>query len=59
MFIALVITVLLAIIWILLKLLGKAVKLPFKFLKVLFSKPVSTVFWILVIAYIGYYFFLH
>ncbi len=55
MFAVLVIIILLAVIWILLKLLGMAIKLPFKILGVLLSRPFSTIFWIIVILYIVYY----
>ncbi len=55
MFALLIIIILLAIIWILLKILGAAIKLPFKILGVLLSQPFSTIFWIIVILYIVYY----
>ena len=55
MFVLLIIIILLAIIWILLKLLGAAIKLPFKILGVLLSQPFSTIFWIIVIFYIVFY----
>jgi len=59
MFTALVIIILLAVIWVLLKLLGFAIKLPFKILDFIFSKSFSTVFWLIVIAYIVFYLFAH
>ncbi len=59
MFTALVIIILLAVIWVLLKLLGLAIKLPFKILDFIFSKSFSTIFWLIVIAYIVFYLFAH
>ncbi len=59
MFTALIIIILLAVIWLLLKLLGFAIKLPFKILGFIFSKPFSTIFWFVVVAYIVFYLFAH
>ncbi len=56
---ALVIIILLAIIWVLLKLLCFAIKLPFKVLGFIFSKPFSTVFWLIVVGYIVFYLIAH
>lgn len=55
MFALLIIIILLAIIWVLLKLLGLAIKLPFKILGFLFRQPFSTIFWLIVAGYIVYY----
>ncbi|MBQ1896472.1 MAG: hypothetical protein II154_01020 [Lachnospiraceae bacterium] len=55
MFAVLVIIILLAIIWILLKLLGLAIKLPFKIIGFIFKQPFATIFWILVIGYLLVY----
>ncbi len=52
----LVIIILLAIIWILLKLLAFTIKLPFKIIGFIFKQPFSTIFWFIVIGYIVYYF---
>ena len=57
MVIALVIIILLAIIWILLKLLGLAIKLPFKIIGFIFKQPFATRFWIVVIGYLLIYVF--
>jgi hypothetical protein len=59
MFTALIIIILLAVIWILLKLLGFAIKLPFKILGFIFKQPFSTIFWLVVVGYVVYYFFIH
>ena len=56
MFTALIIIILLAVIWILLKLLGLAIKIPFKIVGMIFKQPFATIFWILVICYLIYYF---
>ena len=55
MFAVLVIIILLAIIWILLKLLGLAIKLPFKIIGFIFKQPFATIFWILAIGYLLVY----
>ena len=55
MFAVLAIIILLAIIWILLKLLGLAIKLPFKIIGFIFKQPFATIFWILVIGYLLVY----
>ncbi len=52
----LVIIFLLAVIWILLKLLAFTIKLPFKIIGFIFKQPFSTIFWFIVIGYIVYYF---
>jgi len=52
----LIIVILLAVIWILLKLLGLAIKIPFKIVGMIFKQPFATIFWILVICYLIYYF---
>ena len=56
---ALIIIILLAVIWILLKLLGLAIKLPFKILGFIFRQPFATIFWLVVAGYIVYYFVIH
>ena len=56
---ALIIIILLAVIWILLKLLGLAIKLPFKILGFIFKQPFATIFWLVVAGYIVYYFVIH
>ena len=51
--------IILAIIWIILKVVVSLIKLPFKLLKVLLSQPFSTIFWIVVILYFVYSFLGH
>ncbi len=51
--------IILAIIWIILKVVVSVIKLPFKILKVLLSQPFSTIFWILVALYFVYNFLGH
>ncbi len=52
----LVIIILLAIIWILLKLLAFTIKLPFKIIGFIFKQPFASIFWLIVVGYIVYYF---
>ena len=59
MFTLLIIIILLAIIWTLLKLLAFAIKLPFKVLGLIFRQPFATIFWLVVAGYIVYYFVIH
>ena len=55
MFTLLIIIILLAIIWVLLKLLAFTIKLPFKIIGFIFKQPFATIFWFIVIGYIVYY----
>ncbi|MBO4609713.1 MAG: hypothetical protein J5696_07550 [Lachnospiraceae bacterium] len=59
MFTLLIIIILLAIIWTLLKLLAFTIKLPFKVLGFIFRQPFATIFWLIVAGYIIYYFVIH
>jgi hypothetical protein len=59
MFTLLVIIILLAVIWTLLKLLAFTIKLPFKVLGFIFRQPFATIFWLVVAGYVVYYFFIH